>query len=574
MYLVKKPSLIKGTFVLDNNQIAAINEKYDNDENNTYGIYKLPTEFGSLYYNISVKDEKGTMYYDLAYMDNKNNLQPLSTDLFFDRATDECLRIINDYSESLNDDAINFLKGLTTCTNEEELIDNYKKITIELDDEIKQEFTLLIKELKKNKWIDILPKYKFIYFNSFIDVLNDQLSISEIDNSIQAQNVLQIGSINIEELKEACENNEQEELDYIENTYIDVVTKKFKKIFKQVDPNFKLKIRVDTTEKRILFLTHDKTSPKKSLSISQRSDGFRWYLSIYLTLYEYIEKSTDYNYVLLIDEPNLYLHATAQKDLLDRIFKEEFKDIQILYTTHSPYMIDGDNLFTIRIIEKDEQTIIYNTPQDYIKSSETNVEVDTITPLLTSLELCVSTNMTFGSNDRILLVEGVQDVYILKAFIKVNKLEKAFEKIKIIGCYGAAKLQYMYSYLVGMGYETYVLVDDDKAGRDTLDELAMSELDSEKLFIKYSKKGNKIKNCILESMFSEKDSELYFPKKSTILSKRIFDNWDSYNFNAETRNNFKLMLDLILKMINQNYVNDNNEDNIKEMLKLEGVKID
>ena len=50
---------------------------------------------------------------------------------------------------------------------------------------------------------------------------------------------------------------------------------------------------------------------------------------------EYFEKDANdlTNYILLIDEPNIYLHASAQLDLLNNIFKEKLRDIQIIYTT-------------------------------------------------------------------------------------------------------------------------------------------------------------------------------------------------------------------------------------------------
>jgi len=43
------------------------------------------------------------------------------------------------------------------------------------------------------------------------------------------------------------------------------------------------------------------------------------------------------NAILLLDEPGLYLHAHSQSDLLVH-FAKDFKN-QILYTTHSPFMV-------------------------------------------------------------------------------------------------------------------------------------------------------------------------------------------------------------------------------------------
>ena len=50
-----------------------------------------------------------------------------------------------------------------------------------------------------------------------------------------------------------------------------------------------------------------------------------------------------------------------QNNLLYNVFYKEFKDTQIIYTTHSPYMIDSDNSYSIRIVEKNTQTLIFNS---------------------------------------------------------------------------------------------------------------------------------------------------------------------------------------------------------------------
>ena len=129
------------------------------------------------------------------------------------------------------------------------------------------------------------------------------------------------------------------------------------------------------------------------------------------------EKVHSDNHILLIDEPNLYLHAGAQRDLLYRIFKSEFQDMQIIYSTHSPYMIDAENTFSIRIIEKDDQTHIYNSSREYSIQNKSLKDIDAITPLLTSLELNISNTLIFDEKCKVFVVEGIQDVYIINAFI-------------------------------------------------------------------------------------------------------------------------------------------------------------
>ena len=173
--------------------------------------------------------------------------------------------------------------------------------------------------------MNLLPKYKFISFSSFKDVLSDNVLFSELDKNKQAENILKVANIDIEKLSKAFSEDDEVALDDMQTEYQEIVSEKFKEIFQQTDENFKLKIRFGTSKKDIIFLTQDKTSNTKSINLSQRSDGFKWYLSLYLTLYEYLEEiDVDFKNILLLDEPNLYLHQRAQKNLLYNVFYKEF----------------------------------------------------------------------------------------------------------------------------------------------------------------------------------------------------------------------------------------------------------
>ena len=83
----------------------------------------------------------------------------------------------------------------------------------------------------------------------------------------------------------------------------------------------------------------------------QRSKGFQWFLSFYLRLNAEQAETK----VILIDEPGLYLHSKAQKDVL-KVFEILSGESQIIISTHSPYLIDAQRLDRVRLILKDDQT--------------------------------------------------------------------------------------------------------------------------------------------------------------------------------------------------------------------------
>lgn len=572
--LRNKPSEITGTFRIEQSNVKKLNKDYS--ETCNYAFYKLPDNYKYLYFTISVKDEKDVRYFSLYYMNENNELVNIDTSIFLERILEQIKKVLKNNKSSFTEQQTNFFEELLKEKTEDGL-KQYIANNLEINkftDEVKTELKNIENEIKKNHWIDLLPSYKFVYFNSFRDVLSDKILIDNLVNNIQAQNILKIGNINQEELIEAIKNKDEVLISDIESQYIDVVTDKFKEIFQQTDEDFKLKLHISTGTNEIYFLTNDKTSKNHSINISERSDGFRWYLSIYLTLYDYLdEKVHSENHILLIDEPNLYLHAGAQRDLLYRIFKNEFQDMQIIYSTHSPYMIDADNTFSIRIIEKDDQTHIYNSSREYSIQNQSLKDIDAITPLLTSLELNISNTLIFDEKCKVFVVEGIQDVYIINAFIKKLKLEKKFSNIKFIPCFSSEKVPYMFGYLFGLGYEVFALVDDDRAGRKAIATISENDDDNpiKKNLKTYFKTDNTESDCLLESLFSENDKKKYLPTKSTINYKDIYDNYNNYEFEEYTINNFSNLLNDIIgiKISNKEnkVIKSKQDSNKKELVK-------
>lgn len=541
--LKNEKTFIKGYFKISKEELEKINNEYRS--NCEYSFYSLPDEYGELYFSKTV-DETKTTYYGLYFMGENNVLKDIDTSLFADRIRNQISLIFTDESET--DEIKNFLKDIKKLSDHE-IKEKIKLLNI--DSDLKEKLDSISKEIEKNYWINLLPKYKFIKFSSFSDVLKDNVLFNEIENNQQAENILRIADIDLEELGEAFENDDEQKLEDLQTQYIDIVSKKFKEIFQQADENFKLKIRFGTSKKEIIFLTQDKTSGNSSINLSQRSDGFKWYLSLYLTLYEYLNKTDDTKYILLLDEPNLYLHPGAQNNLLFNVFYKEFNDVQIVYTTHSPYMIDSDNSFSIRIIEKENQTKIYNSSREYAEKNKKIKDVDTLSPLLTALELNISNSLIINEKSVLITVEGIQDVYLLQAMIKKCNYISKFENVKFVSAMSAEKVPYMFSYLYGMGYNVFVLVDDDKPGRKAIKTITNSDETDEiaERLVTYSLGNDISEDFLLENLLSEGDKEKYLPNKSTVLYKRIFDEVDRMEFDSTTIDNFKDFFDKLLKEI-------------------------
>ena len=87
-----------------------------------------------------------------------------------------------------------------------------------------------------------------------------------------------------------------------------------------------------------------------SVPFDDRSKGFVWFFS-FLSYFSTIEEQTDRDLILLLDEPGLNLHAMAQSDFLRFIDDRLAGKHSVLYTTHSPFMINLDRLNRIRTVQ-------------------------------------------------------------------------------------------------------------------------------------------------------------------------------------------------------------------------------
>ena len=81
--------------------------------------------------------------------------------------------------------------------------------------------------------------------------------------------------------------------------------------------------------------------------------GFRWYLSFYINFIAQTFEARANEYIFLIDEPGIHLHPAGQKDLT-RVTEDLAIKNQIIYTTHSPFMINREYPNRVRLVQKDK----------------------------------------------------------------------------------------------------------------------------------------------------------------------------------------------------------------------------
>lgn len=150
-------------------------------------------------------------------------------------------------------------------------------------------------------------------------------------------------------------------------------------------------------------------------ALGTRSRGFVWFFS-FLAWYQDLRKRNE-NLILLLDEPGLFLHAKAQGDLL-RYFEEELiPHHQLIYTTHSPFMVDPTRFDRIRIVQDlSIEPNLDNLPDEQQGTKVTTefleATTDSLFPLQGALGYEIYQTLFIGPNN--LVVEGVSDLLYIQ----------------------------------------------------------------------------------------------------------------------------------------------------------------
>lgn len=323
----------------------------------------------------------------------------------------------------------------------------------------------------------------FIFFSDFLDILPFELPLAEAKNNKPVSDFAKVAGLSLDDVVKTTNTQLRRNLlskhsasitgdfmGYWGQNQLDLVA--------EADGD-KLRLGVREAGKTMLF------KPE------QRSKGFQWFLSFYLRL----NAEKDETNIILIDEPGLYLHAKAQKDVL-KVFEEIAKESQVIFSTHSPYLIDAQRLDRVRLVIKDDTngTKVEN-------KIHKNADNETLTPIITAIGLDLTQDFSIAGKHNVLL-EGISDYYFLQAlkeFMTKGKTTQA----NLIPCVGVPKVPQIASLLLGWDLEFLAVLDNDTEGKRIARELAEKLAVAEDKIIPVSDQdGNSIEDLFTHDDFN------------------------------------------------------------------------
>ena len=341
----------------------------------------------------------------------------------------------------------------------------------------------------------------------------------------------------LEEFIKAIESNDENERNKCINSIKEKVKYNIQKEFNyfyEEDENVKIKVNFENNCLKIFIKTKEHTT-----YLDERSNGLKWFLNLFIDLaYGNLENKT---IIYLLDEPGVYLHVNAQRELLVLLKNLCNKGGQVVYTTHSPYMIDTEDIINVRAIEKDENGVTHIFNNAYDNKFNSSSKRETLTPLLKAIGADIKYNLGPRLDKVNIVTEGITDYMYFTAMLDYLGVEEE-QRPYILPSVGAGNVN-------ALNYK--VVLDYDKAGVIECNKLIDSlnlRLNHEVFFINCKDKPLEkeyIRNPeFVESLISEEDKNklsVRYEVNKTMAAKEFYDKVIDKEIvlSDETINNFR-----------------------------------
>lgn len=483
-------------------------------------------------------------------------------------------------------------------------------VIAEYTDEVYTKGITTLKKYFENKWkweseplneyiarVHLKPNIpKFLYYDEYYS-LPSRINIEQLqkDNLIDeelktAKALFELADINVNELINS--DNYEDFKAELEATQATITNELFK--YWETNRNLEIVFDIDkveeeiervvnnnygqsTTVKDVKIVNHILDIRVKnrrsgvSLPLRNRSKGFNWFFS-FLVWFKKIQEDKKSNYILLLDEPGLNLHAAAQSNLL-KFFKDLSDDYQIIYSTHSPFMIKSESLNKVRtVLETENGSIISESIQEK--------DPNTLFPLQAALGYDIAQNLFISEFN--LLVEGVSDLLYLQLFSSILQESGRVgldEKITIVPVGGLDKVSTFISLLRSNDLKIVCLLDTykDAKGKAKLDDLIEQKIISEKKIRFFNNYLNDYPTADIEDIFTKNDYlKIYneaFPEKPVSLSdlderiKPILIQISKFLNLTSNFNHYRPANKLAAKGIDKTYFEEQTLDNFESIFK-------
>ncbi|AMO47578.1 Hypothetical protein AKI40_1160 [Enterobacter sp. FY-07] len=420
------------------------------------------------------------------------------------------------------------IRKLVEILDSLDLNDNEQKIHAQLTARVKSSTWDNVTQYEVFKSLDArLPKT--LYFSDY-DILPGKLNIKDLARRHkQSENdpsqltpkhksilaLLRMADVSIDELSETDGYESlKAKIEGVSNSLTDQIMQFWKQnenIEVVVDIQSDPKDEVPFNDGANIYLRIKNSRHRVTTPFDKRSRGFIWFFSFLVWFdsvqYQFNAADEDRKLILLLDEPALALHALAQSDFLTYI-DHLSKNHQVIYTTHSPFMVHSDRFNQVRMVEdKDKIGTV-------ISENLSGTDPRTIFPLQAALGWDIAQNLFISKRN--FLVEGPSELIYLKhlsSILETKNRTGLNDSITIVPTGGLDKIITFIALLGANNLNIAVLHDYDGKSNQKIDEMIKNKIINPKSIKNTSMyTEHKDKPSDIEDLFSIKIYLDYFNK--------------------------------------------------------------
>ena len=512
-HLKSEIRIVEGDFELNQDETEIVKEKFPGLQLKKLKIFRtnknpeIQYDFGDI--KIDQKEDENLEYWQNITKQLSNFVESipnyiskkLDTD-FFTGNTPKDKKII----QAELDEFDNTLQAI--ATEEQQVISEWEETYTNI---IKNVEKILIdnteSEALKNFIIDNLHP-RFVYFSDYKKILgNINLTeyIKESENGAAAgieyiegfdraetvRNLLYLAELEIEKLEEL--KNSPSKLIKFLNTASRNLTQRLNPSWKGEAINVELRLNPGNILSVVISDVHKDGTITNTGLLNRRAEGFKWTFSFIVNFAAETQRSELKEAILLLDEPARNLHPTQQTGISD-LLKNLAGSNQVLYATHSPFMIFDYTPGNLLVVELDRKTHLSKIFYEYWKADDA-----TLTPILYGLSKGLVDSITdreVGNNSRpLIIVETMSDTMYLNAFDKfLQDPNISMNPLNVVPAYTKNSVLPLSIFYHNHGYNTFVLLDNEYESNQIAEQLKNNKF-SETQIIFFERDGN-----LLQSM--------------------------------------------------------------------------
>jgi len=364
---------------------------------------------------------------------------------------------------------------LDAASQEPQVISEWKDLYDQIMDNFDSVFVSNKKRKELEKFILDTLHPRFVYFSDYKKILgninlNEYLKdpttsdvggieyLEEFDRAETVKNLLYLAELEIGELKNASSSPSK---------LIKLLSTSNKKLTARLNPSWKgepihveLRLNPGNIMSVIISDVHKDGTITNTGLLNRRAEGFKWTFSFIVNFAAETQKAELKEAILLLDEPARNLHPTQQLGISD-LLKNLTGSNQVLYATHSPFMIFDYTPGNLLVVELDRKKHLSRIFYDYW-----NADDATLTPILYGLSKGLVGSIIdreIGSNSRpLIIVETMSDTLYLNAFDKfLQDPNISMNPLNIVPAYNKNSVLPLSIFYRNHGYNTFILLDND-----------------------------------------------------------------------------------------------------------------